>query len=425
MTTIMTSSSRHQTLRGVVIASFLALAACELGYAPPPEDLHARDGGPSPRDAGSSTGGGGTSSLGGGGGGGGGSNLGGGGGGGSSAGGSGGGGSSVGGGGGGGGSSAGGSGGGEGGENCPLPSKFKWTSTGPLAQPKSPSGHNFVSLKDFTGVYWNGQYVIYATVFDATKNEWNMVNFNFSDWSMADTVPQYYMANSPTRGGVAPTLFYFSPKNLWVLTYQWGFTYATSTDPTQPSKWSSGKSLLSGGPGSAIDQTVICDSTNCYLFFAGDNGKIYRSKMAIGDFPGTFNGYTTIMSDTQANLFEAVQVYTVKGTPTKYLMIVEAMGGGGRFFRAFTATKLDGDWSPMPDAASEDKPFAGKKNVTFADGNAWTNDISHGDMIRSEPSEAQTIDPCHLQLLYQGFDKTKRTDYGLIPYRPALLTYTP
>jgi hypothetical protein len=409
----------------VVIASSLALAACELGSAFPPEELDARDGGASPRDAGSRTGGGGgsISSTGGGGGGsstggGGGSSTGGGGG--SSAGG-GGGGSGLGG---GGGSSAGG-GGSDGGANCPLPAKFKWTSTGPLAQPKSPSGHDFVSLKDFTGVYWNGQYVIYATVFDATKNEWNMVNFNFSDWSMADTVPQYYMANSPTRGGVAPTLFYFAPKDIWVLTYQWGFTYATSTDPTQPSKWSSGKSLLSGGPGSAIDQTVICDSSSCYLFFAGDNGKIYRSQMPARDFPGTFNGYTTIMSDTQANLFEAVQVYTVKGTPTKYLMIVEAMGAGGRFFRAFTTTRLDGEWTPMADAASEDKPFAGKKNVTFADGNAWTNDISHGDMLRSEPSEAQTIDPCNLRLLYQGFDKTKRTEYGLIPYRPAILTYAP
>ena len=309
------------------------------------------------------------------------------------------------------------------GASCPLPSKFKWTSTGPLANPKSPAGHNFASLKDFTGVHWNNQYVVYATVFDATANGWNMVNFNFSDWSQADTVPQYFMANSPTRGGVAPTLFYFTPKNLWVLAYQWGFTYSTTTDPTQPSTWSPGKSLLSGGPGGAIDQTVLCDSTSCYLFFAGDNGNIYQSKMPIADFPGTFQGYKTIMTDTTANLFEAVQVYTVKGTPTKYLMIVEAMGAGGRYFRSFTAPSLDGPWTPL--AATESNPFAGKTNVTFANGDAWTNDISHGDMIRNDPSETQTIDPCNMQFLYQGFDKNKHADYGLLPYRPALLTLTP
>jgi prepilin-type processing-associated H-X9-DG protein len=304
-----------------------------------------------------------------------------------------------------------------------LPSKFKWTSTGPLANPKSPSGRNFVSLKDFTTVIWNNQHIVYATVFDTTES-WNMVNFNFTDWSKADSAPQFYMGNSPTRGGVAPTLIYFTPKKIWVLAYQWGFTYATSTDPTQPSTWSSGKSLLTNGPSSAIDQTVLCDSENCYLFFAGDNGKIYRSKMPIGSFPGTFNGCTTIMSDTQANLFEAVQVYTVEGTPTKYLMIVEAMGTGGRFFRSFTASSLDGQWTPL--AATESNPFAGKANVTFADGNAWTNDISHGDMVRSDPSETQTIDPCNMQFLYQGYDKNKGGgDYGRLPYRPALLTYAP
>ncbi len=304
-----------------------------------------------------------------------------------------------------------------------MPSTLKWTSTGPLANPKSPAGHNFVSLKDFTNVVWNNQHVVYATVWDTASGGWNMVNFNFTDWSNADAAPQYYMGDSPTKGGVAPTLIYFTPKKVWVLAYQWGFTYATSTDPTQPSKWSSGRSLLTNGPGSAIDQTVICDSTSCYLFFAGDNGNIYRSKMDIGSFPGTFNGYTTVMTDTQANLFEAVQVYTVKGAPATYLMIVEAMGSGGRYFRSFTAPSLDGPWTKH--ATTESKPFAGKANVTFSDGNAWTNDISHGDLVREDPSETQTIDPCHLQFLYQGYDKSKPADYGNLPYRPGLLTFAP
>lgn len=36
--------------------------------------------------------------------------------------------------------------------------------------------------------------------------------------------------------------------------------------------------------------------------------------MLLNHFPGSFgNSYTTIMSDMQANLFETVQVYTLKG----------------------------------------------------------------------------------------------------------------
>ncbi|HVV17293.1 MAG TPA: non-reducing end alpha-L-arabinofuranosidase family hydrolase [Polyangia bacterium] len=327
-----------------------------------------------------------------------------------------------------------GSGGGAGapdaGVTCQLPATFKWTSSGPLAAPKSPAGHDFVSLKDFTVTRFNDRYVVYATVFDSTAS-WSGVSFNFTDWAQADAAPQTYLGSTPLGATVAPTLFYFTPKNLWVITYQWGFKYATTTDPTMPSTWSSPKTLLIGDPTTGgggtgpIDQTVICDGTSCYLFFAGDNGHVYRASMPIENFPGAFSNATSIMSDTQANLFEAVQVYSVKGTG-QYLMIVEAMGSGGRYFRAFTATSLGGTFTAMPGASTEAKPFAGKSNVTFSGDNAWTNDISHGDIVRNDPAETMLIDACNLQFLYQGFDKTVRaSNYSLVPYRPALLTLVP
>ncbi|MGC4068349.1 MAG: non-reducing end alpha-L-arabinofuranosidase family hydrolase [Polyangiaceae bacterium] len=301
-----------------------------------------------------------------------------------------------------------------GGTYCPLPAKFKWTTSAALAKvPRTIDGHNVIAIKDFTHVVHNNKHVVYATAYEGN---WKSAMFVFDDWSNWDATAGTWFP----RNAVAPTLIYFTPKKQWVLFYQWGFQYATSSDPTNASSWSTGKSLLSNGPSSAIDQTFICDSTNCYLFFAGDNGNIYRSSMPIGNFPSTFNGYQTIMTDTQAKLFEAVQVYTVKGPTPQYLMIVEAMGGGGRYFRAFTATDLGGKWTAMPGAETEASPFAGKANVT---GTLWSNDVSHGDLVRIDPSETQPIDPCNLQLLYQGFDKTKSASgYGTIPYQPGLLT---
>lgn len=295
--------------------------------------------------------------------------------------------------------------------SCDLPAKLSWVSTEPVITPQS---SDFVSIKDPTIVRHHGLYHVFATVYDTSRNGWGTVYLNFSDFSNAGKAVQVSMHKKPLGDAVAPQVFFFRPHDKWYMISQWGAKYSTNTDIANPDGWTAPQPLLEGGPNNALDYWVICDSTHCHLFFSGNDGKLYRSKTPITDFP-KFSGYETVMTDKVGDLFEAANVYKIEGTD-KYLLMVEAYTP--RYFRAWTATSLDGPWTALADKQSA--PFAGAANVSF-EGAKWTDDISHGEMIRAGHDETLTISACDMQYLYQGVAPNTKASYERLPYRLGVL----
>ncbi|SFS65212.1 non-reducing end alpha-L-arabinofuranosidase family hydrolase [Saccharopolyspora flava] len=313
-----------------------------------------------------------------------------------------------------------------------LPGSFEWSSTGPLIAPapdlNSPSAKDPSVVQDEDGTW----HVFFTRV---ENDDWGLAHTSFTDWSQAATAPQVDLETASAIGPgyhAAPHAFYFAPTDEWYLVYQTGLpSYSTTKNPDDPTSWSAPKNFMDSVPqvvqdnignGNWLDFFVTCDDANCYLFSADDNGHVYRSETTLANFPNGFGNTQIVLEDTANNLFEGGAVYRVGDTNT-YLLMWEAIGtDNNRWYRAFTAEGLDGEWKPLAD--TEDNPFARSNNVTFDDGNAWTQDISHGELIRSTNDQTMTIDPCNLQLVYQGKDPSASGDYNDLPYQIAKATQT-
>lgn len=318
---------------------------------------------------------------------------------------------------------------------CELPGgTLRWQSSGIIVNIKPNTGHSIVSVKDPTIQKYNDKYLIYCTVYNTSVSTWSMQFIEFSDFSQADDATPFFMDQVPGFSGYkcAPELFYMESENLWYLIWQQQDpAYSTTTTPDDPGSWSSPRTFYSGSMpkppnwGSKnwlpIDYWPIADSENFYIFFTGDDGNIFRIKTSLADFPNGFGTPVIVKTLATDVIFEGSSHYKVKGTANTYLHLVEGMGSTGRYYSAWTSEGIEGTWVDYK--AGQSNPFARSNNVTYeASVSDWTDDVSHGELLRSNPNQNQEVDPCNLQLLYQGKAPGSGGAYELLPYRLGLLT---
>jgi hypothetical protein len=309
---------------------------------------------------------------------------------------------------------------------------FEWKSSEPLIKPPA-DAKQIHGVKDPTIVYHDNRYHVFLTT--ATTNGWGIAYTSFATWDEARTAPLFMLDKSPIGAGyrAAPQVYYFAPQKLWYLIYQGGDPlYSTTSNIADPNSWTAPQPFYATVPASVkngdghaawLDFWNICDDKKCYLFFTGDNGRFYRGETTMARFPHGFSEPVVVMDEKREDAFEASNTYKIAGT-NQYLTLIEAISPHGRYFRAWTADRLDGNWQPIPGAKMN--MFAGADNVKF-NGRIWSEGVSHGEMVRAGIDQTLAIDPCKpLQFLYQGLDmeKGKNYEYIELPYRLGLITAT-
>ena len=316
---------------------------------------------------------------------------------------------------------------------------FHWRSTQPLISANQNALEPEVALKDPSILRVDNQWHLFAT-HRLVSGKVDMQYMRFTDWGEANHANRYPLKFQDAYH-CAPQAFYFTPHKKWYLVYQaannWlnpeatlpehfrlAPVFSTTDNLNDPQSWSKPERMIVANEGNRakprwIDFWVICDLAKAHLFFTSDDGHFWRSETPIPDFPQGWSNPELVLKDTREELFEASHTYKIKAR-NQYLTIIEAIGDGRRYYKAWLADRLEGPWQPL--ASTKDKPFADAlSNVEQMP--VWTKSISHGELIRSGIDEHMEIDPEHLSFLYQGVDNDgyRGNKYGGIPWKLGLL----
>lgn len=304
----------------------------------------------------------------------------------------------------------------------------RWEYSAPLITPEVRTNNPSRAQKDPTLVFHGGKWHVFMTVKLPGKSA--IEYCSFSRWEEANASARAILDVSDSDYYCAPQVFYFRPHKKWYLVYQmdapagdkmW-VAYSTTEDIADPRSWTRARPMLDGGKDDprqvgGLDYWIICDEQRAYLFLTSLDGRMWRLWTKREEFP---RGFRDCKLALQARIFEASHTYRLKGMD-QYLTLIEE--NGRRFYKAYVADRLDGEWHPVADTA--ERPFAGWNNIHPAPGvEPWTDNISHGELIRDGCDETLTVDPGKLRFVFQGmWDKHKSgKEYGQFQWRIGMLT---
>jgi hypothetical protein len=289
-----------------------------------------------------------------------------------------------------------------------------WRAGPPLLLPGEKPGLDTLAVKDPSIVYYEGQWHVFYTAAD--NGEYRVAYVASARLDSLQRARRYPIGS---HYSAAPQVFYFRPQKRWYLIYQ---TRGSNYQPvcrwteniSNPDSWSEPENLAEKEDREKwIDFWLLCDAETAYFYYTRSHDAVYMMTTPITRFPEGFGNPQKVFG----SVHEAVHVYKVKGRDAWHMVYEMRDSRDIRHFGLAAAPHPGGPWE------TADARWAEGAQLRFPDGvTPWTQEVSHGELIRAGYDERLEYDPAETRMLIQGMTREAHTGpYHKLVWRLGLI----
>jgi arabinoxylan arabinofuranohydrolase len=271
-----------------------------------------------------------------------------------------------------------------------------WKISDPILLPGPDGSFDHVAVKDPSIVFFADQWHLFYTA--RSEAEYTAGYVSAKELQGLQQAPRHELERirGKSRYGCAPQVFYFQPQGKWYLIYQtrdanYQPAFSTTATIARPETWTGPQPLIGKDARIKwIDFWVICDQERAYLFYTQAHQEVIVRSTALADFPRGWGE----AEQAYTGVHEAVHVYKVIDQD-EFHMIYELNEGDVRSFGLARSTHPAGPWEKVTDryATGDQLRYTGK---------AWTDMVSHGEVLRSGYDQRMEYEPCGCRWIVQG-----------------------
>lgn len=296
--------------------------------------------------------------------------------------------------------------------------KTSWQVGTPVLSAGPQGSFDETAVKDPSIVHVEGMWHVFYTA--RGQKQYTLGYTAAPELEGLQTAPRIQLSQlTDTQGyAAAPQVFFFAPQQQWYLIYQnreanYQPVFSTNRNLQYPQNWSAPQHLLAKDESAKwIDFWIIADDRSVYLFYTRSHQDVYMRSTSLDAFPHGWGQPQHMLE----GVHEAVHIYRVTGQSV-YHMIYELNTDGQRSFGLATASSLAGPWTKDGDSYAMASQLVYEGNQT-----TWTEEVSHGEVLRSGYDQLMEYEADDAIWLIQGLRKEQHQGpYPSLPWRLGLI----